>query len=257
MIDAGVGLPSGWPIRRLRAPLVAVPEARVNPSLELGVDAEDSRRVAAEVEESQGPGHPTGWQPPGAARRVEQGPDHGSAETEADDPEIGAGDPARELLEPGRHVADEALGGRATSPPARCRTRARRSRPPRRRGRPPGGYPSAARRPATDRMWSVRPRFSWMTSMAPAGVPAAARNPCSSPPRAGESDGLQPGMEVAEAPDAAARNRKRSAGADDPSAGRDAAGLGRVLRLRRPPARPTPMRPSSPAGSTAGPPRAG
>lgn len=38
-------------------------------------------------------------------------------------------------------------------------------------------YPEAARRAATDRMWSVRPRFSWMTTTAPTGLVAGAQAP--------------------------------------------------------------------------------
>jgi hypothetical protein len=41
--------------------------------------------------------------------------------------------------------------------------------------------PSAANRPATWRMWSVRPRFSWMTRTEPRGRRAAAYAPWSVP----------------------------------------------------------------------------
>ena len=38
-------------------------------------------------------------------------------------------------------------------------------------------YPLAASRPATERMWSLSPRFSWMTSTLPLGLAAAAQAP--------------------------------------------------------------------------------
>ena len=38
--------------------------------------------------------------------------------------------------------------------------------------------PLAANRPATERMWSVSPRFSWMTRTEPRGLAAAAQAPC-------------------------------------------------------------------------------
>ncbi len=41
--------------------------------------------------------------------------------------------------------------------------------------------PLAAKRPATLRMWSVRPRFSWMTRTEPRGLAAGAQAPCSVP----------------------------------------------------------------------------
>ena len=41
--------------------------------------------------------------------------------------------------------------------------------------------PLAAKRPATLRMWSVRPRFSWMTRTEPRGLADGAQAPCSVP----------------------------------------------------------------------------
>ena len=38
-------------------------------------------------------------------------------------------------------------------------------------------YPDAASRDATDRMWGVRPRFSWITTTAPLASVAGAHAP--------------------------------------------------------------------------------
>ena len=72
----------------------------------------------------------------------------------------------------------------------------------------------------------MSPRFSWITSIAPAGVSAVARNPCSSPVGPGKVI-ASPGVEAAGDPDAAAV-AEAPAGADDPSTGRVAAGLGEI-----------------------------
>jgi hypothetical protein len=42
-------------------------------------------------------------------------------------------------------------------------------------------HPLAAKRPATERMWSVSPRFSWITSTPPRGFAAGAQAPMSVP----------------------------------------------------------------------------
>ena len=42
-------------------------------------------------------------------------------------------------------------------------------------------YPSAARRGGIERMWSVKPRFSWITRTEPLGFSAPANTPISSP----------------------------------------------------------------------------
>ena len=72
----------------------------------------------------------------------------------------------------------------------------------------------------------MRPRFSWITSIAPAGVSAVARNPCSSPVGPGKVI-ASPGVEAAGDPDAAAV-AEAPLGADDPTTGRVAAGLGEI-----------------------------